>query len=161
FSESLSVELLRSESPPATASQIAQLEQEITRLKIEYQRLQGQLHQQVQEAAQTHQRATLQILESLLLQWPTAAYAARQQPEAPAIKLLPLLRPLEALLASWQIEPIGEVGMEVAYDPQWHQLTSTLPGVAVAVGDAVRVCYLGYRQADQLLYRAKVTPLTP
>lgn len=149
------VELLTSAPDP----QVAQLQQQMASLKTEYLRLQAQLNHQAQAAAQAHQRATLATLESLLLQWPTAAHAARQHPQAPALKLLPLLHPLELLLASWQIEPIGEVGAAVAYDPQWHQLTTPPGGTTPAVGDPVRVCYVGYRQLDQLLYRAKVAPL--
>ncbi len=67
---------------------------ELTQVAQEYQRLQEQLQQQQQILWEQFQQQTLQTLESLLLQWPTAAHAARNQPQAPAVKLLPLLRPL-------------------------------------------------------------------
>jgi molecular chaperone GrpE (heat shock protein) len=122
-------------------------------LKAEYRRLQKELEQQAQDLEHLFQQTVLQILEPLLLQWPTAAYAARQNPRAPAIKLLPLLHPLDQLLQSWGIEAIGVVGEETPYDPQWHQ---PLEG-AIAVHDIVRVRYVGYRRGEQLLYRAKVS----
>ncbi len=126
-----------------------------TALKLEYQRLEKQLQQQRQVLWQEFQQATLQTLESLLLQWPTAAHAAQNNPQAPALRLLPLLRPLEQLLQQWEIESIGPVGLEAPYNPQEHQLMegTTQPG------NPVKVRYVGYRQGEKLLYRAKVSPV--
>jgi molecular chaperone GrpE (heat shock protein) len=129
--------------------------QEFAALRQEYDRLQAQLTQQQQQLWQEFQQASLQTLESLLLQLPTAAFAAEQNPQAPAVKLLPLLRPIDRLLQDWGIEPIAQVGDEIPYNPQQHQLMS---GTATA-GDRVRVRYIGYRQGEKLLYRAKVSPV--
>jgi molecular chaperone GrpE (heat shock protein) len=125
-------------------------------LKQEYQRLQTQMDEQRQSLMQEFQQSSLQVLESWLLQWPTAAYAALQNPQAPAVKLLPLLRPVEQLLQQWGVEAIAPVGSQVPYDPQRHQL---MEGTA-APGEAVKVRYAGYHQGDRLLFRAKVSPLT-
>lgn len=133
----------------------ASLTPDPTDFKHEYARLQTQLSQQRQDLWQEFQQSSVQVLESLLLQLPTAAYAAQQNPQAPAVKLLPLLRPIDRLLQEWGIEAITSVGAEVAYDPQQHQL---MEGTA-AVGEPVRVRYTGYRQGDKLLYRAKVSPV--
>jgi molecular chaperone GrpE (heat shock protein) len=143
-----------------TTQEYSQLQQTLDTLNQEYQRLQKQLQDQQAQLWQEYQRSTVQALESLLLQWPTAAYAARQHPEAPAMKILPLLRPLETLLDVWGIVLIGEVGAEIAFDPQWHQL---MPGgeSTATKGDKVTVRYVGYRQGETLLYRAKVSPLSP
>jgi DNA-binding Xre family transcriptional regulator len=130
---------------------------EIQALKQEYQRLADQLAQQQQTLQQAFQAESLQILESWLIQWPKAAHAARHNPQLPAVKLLPLIRPIEELLQRWQIESIGEVGAEVTYDSQLHLL---LTGTA-APATPVRVEYVGYRQGDRLLHRAKVSLITP
>lgn len=122
-------------------------------LQQEYDRLQAELERQRQELWQDFQQASLHVLESLLLQLPTAAYAAQQNPQAPAVKLLPLLRPIETLLQQWEIEAIGTVGTEIPFDPQQHQL---MDGNAES-GEPVRVRYVGYRQGEKLLYRAKVS----
>ncbi|HIK16505.1 MAG TPA: nucleotide exchange factor GrpE [Leptolyngbyaceae cyanobacterium M33_DOE_097] len=119
----------------------------------EYQRLEQQLVEQRENLRQEFQQESLQILESLLLQLPTAAHAAQQNPQAPAVKLLPLLRPIDRLLESWGIEAIAPVGTELAFDPHLHQL---MEGSADP-GDRVRVRYTGYRQGEKLLYRAKVS----
>ncbi|EDX76427.1 hypothetical protein MC7420_4683 [Coleofasciculus chthonoplastes PCC 7420] len=62
---------------------------------------------------------------------------------------------MEQLLQQWGIEAIASVGDELTYDPQWHQLMSG----TVQPGELVRVRYVGYRQGDKLLYRAKVSPV--
>lgn len=127
----------------------------------EYQRLQAQLNEQRETLRQEFQRSTLQTLESWLLQFPTAAYAAQQNPQIPATRLLPLMRPIEQLLQEWGVESIGSVGDEVPFDPQQHQL---MDGMANE-GDLVRVRYVGYRQGEKataqyrLLHRAKVSPV--
>ncbi len=129
--------------------------QAIADLKQEYQRLQRQLEQQRQALWQEFQQSSLQILESWMLQWPTAAAAAQQNPQLPAVRLLPLLRPVEQLLQQWGVEAIASVGAELPYDPQLHQLWA---GTAQP-GDPVKVRYTGYRQGDNILYRVKVSPI--
>jgi DNA-binding Xre family transcriptional regulator len=147
--------LTQTESEPPAEQPDAQPDRALAELRQEYDRLQTQLTQQKQELWQEFQQSSLQILESLLLQLPTAAYAAQQNPQAPAVKLLPLLRPIDRLLQEWGIEQIAPVGAEIAYDPQQQQL---MEGTA-AVGDRVRVTHTGYRQGDRLLYRLKVKPI--
>ena len=124
-------------------------------LRQEYQRLQQQLENQRETLMQEFQQSSLQVLESWLVQWPTAAYAAQQNQQLPAVRLLPLLRPVEQLLQEWGVEAIASVGSELPYDPQWHQL---MEGIAQP-GDLVKVRYTGYRIGDKLLYRAKVSSL--
>ncbi len=124
-------------------------------MQKEYDRLQTQLIEQRETLLQDFQQSSLQTLEPWLLQWSAAAFAAQQNPQAPAVKLLPLVRPIEQLLQQWGIEQTAIVGSEIPYDPQQHQLM----GGAAELGDLVRVRYAGYRQYDRLLYRAKVSPI--
>ena len=132
------------------------LQKELTTLKQEYSRSRIQLEEQKDLLQQEFQRTSLQSLESLLLQFPTAAQKARENPKLAAVNLLPLVqKPLEKLLHEWGIEVIAVVGSEIPYNPQEHQL---LEGNA-QLGDIVKVRYIGYRQGEKLLYRAKVIPL--
>lgn len=121
----------------------------------EYQHLQLQMERQRESLMLEFQDSCLQILESWLLQWPTAAHKAKENPELAAAKILPLLRPVERLIQEWGIEAIAPVGAEVPYNPKLHQL---IEGTS-QIGDAVKVRYTGYRQGDKLLYRAKVSPI--
>jgi len=130
--------------------------QEIAALKTEYERSQLLLEQQREVLQQEFQQASLQLLESLLLQWPTAAQRARENPQLAAIKIVPLVqKPLEKLFLAWGVEAIAPVGAELPYDPQLHQL---MDGTA-QLGEIVKVRYTGYRQGEKLLYRAKVSPI--
>jgi molecular chaperone GrpE (heat shock protein) len=114
------------------------------------------LANQRQELCQEFQQASLQVIESWLLQWPTAAHKARENPQLAAVKLLPLVRPIQQLLQQWGVEAIAPVGAGIPYDPQLHQL---LEGTAQP-GETVKVRYTGYRQGEKLLYRAKVSPIS-
>ncbi|WP_346289459.1 helix-turn-helix domain-containing protein [Sphaerothrix gracilis] len=148
-------ELLADFSLVTTATESDQVEQgDQPVLAQEYQRLQKQLAQQQQQLEQKFQQDSLNTLESWLLSWPTAAYAAQNNPQIPATRLIPLMRPLENLLADWGIEAIAPVGAEIPYDPQQHQL---IEGSAQP-GDLVKVRYTGYRQGGKLLHRVKVSP---
>ncbi|MEH2043285.1 nucleotide exchange factor GrpE [Nostoc sp.] len=145
------VELLQEKTAPTE-----ELLQEITDLRREYDRSQLQLEQQRELLLQELQQSSLQLLESLLLQWPTAAQKAQENPQLAAVKIVPLVqKPLEKLLQAWGVEAIAPVGAELPYDPQLHQL---LEGTAQP-GETVKVRYTGYLQGEKLLYRAKVSPV--
>ena len=121
----------------------------------EYQRLQNTLEQQQETLEQEFRNASLQAIESWLLQWPTAVAAISKNPELPAERLLLLMKPIEELVAHWGVEAIYSVGEELPYDPQWHEL---MKGDANP-GDMVQVRYVGYKQGSNLLYKAKVSAL--
>ncbi len=126
----------------------------IANLREEYQHLQQKLEKQKQELRSQFERETIQKLESLLLQLPSAAHAAQTNPHMLAKNILPLLRPIDALLQTWRISAIGTVGMEVAYDPQKHQLMESSDQIEDGAIAIVR--YVGYMQGEKLLYRARV-----
>jgi molecular chaperone GrpE (heat shock protein) len=128
---------------------------EVSALREEYQRLQQKFEQQTQELRSQFERETIHQLESLLLQLPSAVYAAQSNPNMLAKNILPLLRPIDALLQKWGITAIGSVGVEVPYDPQQHQLMEGSDETEIGAMAIVR--YVGYRQGEKLLYRARVS----
>lgn len=132
------------------------LETQIATLQHEYDRLQQHMGDRQHQAVEELMRSALNQIESWMLQWPTAAYAAQKNDQIPASRLLPLVRPIENLLQAWGVEAIAPVGEEIPYDPQWHQL---MDGTAQP-GDRVRVRYVGYRLQGKLLHRAKVSPIS-
>ena len=121
----------------------------------DYQNLQQKYASQKQELTQQFQLSTLETLESFLLQFPTFIAAVNKNPDLPAARLLPLLKPIEQLLDNWDITPIAAVGDKIPYNPLEHEL---MEGTA-QTGELVEVRYVGYRQEDNLLYRAKVSPI--
>ncbi|MEH2001429.1 MAG: nucleotide exchange factor GrpE [Nostoc sp.] len=145
------VELLQQKAAPTQ-----ELLEEIADLRKEYQRSQLQLEQQREILLQELRQSSLQLLESLLLQWPTVALKAQENPQLAAVKIIPLVqKPLEKLLQAWGVEAIAPVGAEIPYEPQLHQL---MEGTAQP-GEIVKVRYTGYLQGEKLLYRAKVSPV--
>ncbi|MEM1391839.1 MAG: helix-turn-helix transcriptional regulator [Cyanobacteria bacterium P01_H01_bin.150] len=139
---------------PASTQQSSS--QQTTDLKKEYERLQKQLENQEQLLFSQFQQSSLQILESLLIQFPTAAQKARENRQLPAANIIPLIeKPITRLLQEWGIEAISEVGTELAYEPEIHQLIEG----SIKPNEKVKIRYTGYRQGDKLLYRAKVSPV--
>lgn len=134
---------------------IAQNKDAVVACQQEYQKLQQEMIQQRETLATEFQQASLETIESWLLQWPTAVTAVGQNPQLPAARLLSLVEPVEQLLRQWQVEAIATVGQELAYDPQSHEL---MKGIAQP-GELVKVRYVGYKQGDKLLYKAKVSPV--
>jgi molecular chaperone GrpE (heat shock protein) len=128
---------------------------EIAALREEYQRLQQKLELQKFELRSQFERETIQQLESLILQLPSAAHAAQQNPNMLAKNILPLLRPIDMLLQKWGITAIGAVGKEVDFDSQKHQLMEGSD--EIKEGDVAIVRYVGYMQGEKLLYRARVS----
>jgi transcriptional regulator with XRE-family HTH domain len=127
--------------------------QQIAAIQQEYQYLQQQLEHQRENLQAEFQSQSLQILESFLTYFPTAKQAAINNPDFPASKLVPLTKSIEQLISSWGVTVIGAVGTEIVYDPQWHQLIEG----AVNPGEIAIVRYVGYRQGDKAIFRAKVS----
>ncbi|MEY2985417.1 MAG: hypothetical protein RLZZ568_2034, partial [Cyanobacteriota bacterium] len=136
---------------PTEATPTASCRRQLDRLEKEYQRLQAQLATHTARLNAQFQEDVLNTLEPWLLQWPTAAAVAQQNPAFPAQKLLPLTRPITALLTQWQIETIAAVGAVVPFDPHWHEFMGE--GVTPTEATPVVVRYVGYRRGETLLYR--------
>ena len=142
-------------APPAlepkdfAASEIAALQQQCLRLREQLQQQETQLRADFQESA-------FEQLQTLLTNYPSAQKMAQTKPDLPAKNLTALFTPLENLLQSWNIEPIGSPWEQVGYDPQVHQ-----PDCELAIGEAVYIRFVGYRQGDRILCPAKVSRTLP
>ena len=121
----------------------------------EYQKLEQEKIQQAEVLKNEFQQATIQTIESWLIQWPTAVAAIEKNPELPAKRLIPLVKPVKQLIEQWGMETIAVVGEELPFSPQWHE---PLKG-SIEPGTMVKVRYVGYKQQDKILYKAKVSPI--
>lgn len=124
-----------------------------TILQQEYQHLQQQFEQQRATLEAEFQSQSLQTLESFLTYFPAAKYAVKNNPDFPATKIIPLVQSIDRLITQWGVTVIGEIGAQIPYNPQLHQL---IEGSA-QTDSLVTVRYLGYRQGDKLIFRAKVS----
>jgi DNA-binding Xre family transcriptional regulator len=127
--------------------------QELASLRQEYQHLQQQLQQQKVTLQSEFQYQSLQTIESFLTYFPAAKYAAINNPNFPASKIFPLVQSIDRLIQQWGVTVIGDIGTKIAYDPRWHQL---IEGSANP-DELVTVRYVGYRQDEKLIFRAKVS----
>lgn len=121
----------------------------------EYQKLEQKMAQQPEILNNQFQQGSIQTIESWLIQWPTAVAAIEKNPELPAARLIPLVRPVKQLVDQWGLETIATVGEELPYDPQWHELMTG----SANPGTKVKVRYVGYQQGNKILYKAKVSPV--
>ncbi len=129
---------------------------EVVALRQEYQRLQGQMAQQQQQARSQFQTEALQTIETWLRLWPTIAKRAEDKgSELPAAKVLAFVRPVEEMVADWGVVAIAPVDAQIPYDPQLHQLKK---GTAEP-GEVVRVTHCGRLHHGKLLQRAEVQPI--
>ena len=118
----------------------------------EYERLQAEMEQLRESVGREFEQASLDILESWLLNWPKVTEKVEENPQIPAKNILPLVKPVERLVQQWGVEIIAPIASEVPYNPHLHQLVE---GTAQP-GDRVTVTSAGYRKGDRLLCRAEV-----
>ena len=150
------IDTFAEQSPVNIDPQKIDTQDALTICKQEYQKLQQEMIQQQSFLETEFQTTSLETIESWLLQWPTAVAAVHKNPHLPATRLLTLVEPLTELLSQWDVEAIASVGVELPFDPQYHQL---IKGTA-QVGELVKVRYVGYKQEDKLLHKAKVSPVS-
>jgi molecular chaperone GrpE (heat shock protein) len=152
-SSSLTLSEVPEDQHTGPAKEISSSSSDLDNLQREYEKLKQQLEDQERDLIGQWQAQSLAILEPWLMQWPTASTIAKTMVEMPAVRLLPLIKPLENLVSTWGLEAIGKVGQMVNYDPTCHEL---LEG-EVEPGTSVIIRYIGYRQNDRLWCRAKVS----
>lgn len=121
----------------------------------EYRKLEQEIAKQQENLQIQFQQDSLQVIESWLIQWPTAIAAIAKKPDLPAERLIPLVNPVKELVTNWGLTTINSVGEELEYNPQLHELMSG----AAEPGTMVKVRYVGYKKGNEILYKAKVSPL--
>lgn len=133
------------------------LESESAATAQEVQRLYKQLEQQEGQLRHQIRAELVEKLKPLLVQYPTLQQVVQRRPDYPAQQVLALLTCLGNFLQDWQLETIGQVWQQVAYDPESHQPDEE----DIQTGEPVYVRFVGYRLGDQVLVRAKVSRTLP
>jgi hypothetical protein len=103
------------------------------------------------------ERDGIDRLLPLLVQYQTLRQVIEKHPDLPAQQLFPLFAILDGLIEDWQLQPIGQVGEQVPFDPQHHQPDSP----SLQPGDLVYIRFVGYRSGDTILTPAKVSRQLP
>lgn len=140
-------------APPTDAianAHIADLQQQCQRLRAELQQQKTQLKADFQDS-------TFAQLQTLLTNYPSARQMAKSKPDLPARNLVALFNPLENLLETWHIAPIGAAWEQVPFNAQQHQ-----PDIDdMTIGEPVYIRFIGYCQGDRVLCPAKVSRTLP
>lgn len=129
---------------------IADLQQQCVRLRAELQQQKSQLHEDFQDISFAQ-------LQSLLTNYPTARKMAQLKPDLPASNLTALFTPLDHLLQTWHIAPIGTAWEQVPFDTRLHQPDAD----DVVEGEPVYIRFIGYHHGDRILSPAKVSRTLP
>ncbi|OKH36242.1 hypothetical protein NIES2119_18250 [[Phormidium ambiguum] IAM M-71] len=95
----------------------------------------------------------LEQLQTLLACYSSAKALAQASPEMPTESIVSLFAPLDNLLRSWGIEPIGKVSEQVPYNPQLHQPDTD----DLIEGESVFIKFVGYRDGSRILCPAQVS----
>jgi molecular chaperone GrpE (heat shock protein) len=131
-------------------NQVLQLQQQCRRLRTEVQQQRDQLTIEFQYEM-------FEVLQTLLMNFPTATVMAEAKPTLPARNVVALFSPLRSLLHQWGYQAIGDAWGQVFYDPQLHQPDSP----DIREGELVYVRFVGYRDGDRILCPAKVSRTLP
>ncbi|NEP01325.1 MAG: helix-turn-helix domain-containing protein [Symploca sp. SIO2E9] len=145
--------LSTTEQMNTTAADITEVEQ----LRQQCQQLQEELQQQLNQLRTNERRSTFFQLQTLLTNYPTARRIVQLKPDLPAKNLVAILMSLENLLKSWGYEFIGSVWEQVPYNPKLHQPDTD----DIESGELVYIRFVGYREGEHILCRAKVSRTLP
>lgn len=141
----------------AASDHAASVEQTIAELQQQCLRLRAELHQQKAQLYADFQDSSFAQLQPLLTSYPTACKMAQLKPDLPASHLTALFTPLNNLLQTWQINPIGTAWEQVPFNAQCHQPDTD----DVVEGELVYIRFIGYQQGDRILSPAKVSRTLP
>ena len=103
------------------------------------------------------QKESIALLKELLVHYPTAKLMVELKHHLPSKNLIGLLKPLEKLLQTWEVETIGEPWKRVPYNPLIHDCGEE----KINQGDPVYIRWVGYYQGDRVLLPAKVSRKLP
>ena len=132
---------------------VAQVTNKILELEQQNSVLSQQCQSLPEEVRQNLQTQYFEQLQSLLTNYPTAKIMVKFKPDLPAKSVVCLLKPLEELLAGWEITPVGQPWRRVNFDPNLHQPDAD----DIREGDLVYIRFVGYAQQDKVLIKAKVS----
>jgi len=122
----------------------------------DYPATQDDRHLSQQAIAQAN-LVSFECLQTLLTNYPSVVKMAQAKPDLPVKNIVPIFTPLDNVLEQWGYAAIGQPWELVSYDPQLHQADVA----DIAVGEAVYVRFVGYRQGDRILCPAKVSRSLP
>ncbi|BAQ59763.1 hypothetical protein GM3708_168 [Geminocystis sp. NIES-3708] len=138
-------------------NQVQELENHIKELENQCQDLKEKLENLPPELMDKWQQESFNLLQTLLVNYPTAKTMVKLKPDLAAINVITLLKPLDKLLAKWDIESIGKPWERVGFNPEIHYSNEE----NLTLNELVYIRFIGYSQGNHILLRAKVSRTLP
>ncbi len=137
--------------------QTTNYQERIDQLEAKNRSLVNKLEQLPTQLESNWQAESIELLNDLLISYPTAKLMVELKHNLPSKNIIALLKPLELLLQQWQIETIGQPWRKVTYNPNIHDCGEE----NISEGESVYVRWIGYYQGDRVLIPAKVSRKLP
>ncbi len=126
-------------------------------LELKNKKLISKLEKLPKELQGNWQKESINLLQELLISYPTAKLMVELKHSLPSKNILALLKPLELLLDEWDIETIGQPWKKVPYNPNIHDCGEE----NISPGELVYIRWVGYYQGEKVLLPAKVSRKLP
>lgn len=137
--------------------QVSNYQDKIEELEWKNKKLTNKIEKLPQVLQGHWQKESLNLLQELLISYPTAKLMVELKHNLPPKNILSLLKPLELLLEKWGVEAIGQPWKKVPYNPQIHDCGEE----DITEGELVYIRWVGYSQGEQVLLPAKVSRKLP
>lgn len=129
----------------------------IEQLELKNKKLTAKIEQLPKTLQGNWQQESIDLLQELLISYPTAKLMVELKHNLPSKNILALLKPLEQLLEKWGVETIGQPWKKVPYNPNIHDCGDE----NISQGELVYIRWVGYYQGDNILLPAKVSRKLP
>ena len=137
--------------------QATNYQDKIAQLEFKNKRLNNKIEQLPKVLQGNWQKESIDLLQELLISYPTAKLMVELKHNLPPKNILALLKPLELLLEQWGVETIGQPWKKVPYNPNIHECGEE----NISQGELVYIRWVGYYQGDKVLLPAKVSRKLP
>jgi len=133
-------------------------EEETDRLREEYQRQEAGAKQEADLSIQATLAKVMRELANPLSQLAAMRQRLNEDKDVRAEDVLKVAASMERSLAEHGLEPVGQIGQHMAFDPSIHQRMS---GGDVTEGAPIYIRFPGYRYNDETALKAMVTRIEP
>jgi hypothetical protein len=137
--------------------QATNYQDKIEQLELKNKKLTAKIEQLPKTLQGNWQQESIDLLQELLISYPTAKLMVELKHNLPSKNILALLKPLEQLLEKWDVETIGQPWKKVPYNPNIHDCGEE----NISEGELVYIRWVGYYQGDNILLPAKVSRKLP
>lgn len=132
-------------------------ELKITLLENKCQKLNEEINNISSNLTKDWQEKSFHLLQTLLVNYPTAKIMVKIKPDLPAENVINFLKPLDKILTEWGIETIGKPWEKVLFNPELHYSEEE----NLNLNEEVYIRFVGYKHDNKILLPARVSRTLP